>query len=153
MVGHGNAGLASNFIDLAHVKLKKAGILALVLPATFLQGKSWVAARRLLDEAYKDVTIVSIAAIGVTDRAFSPTQVWREVLIIATKKDVNSKTNESKKKKIFHVVCESSTPSEKILEAVTTLKLFSGYRLIRPSAQSRSVVKRGWLHHSKYADR
>ncbi|MCY3986852.1 MAG: hypothetical protein OXF23_07440, partial [Candidatus Dadabacteria bacterium] len=35
--GHGNAGLASNFIDLAHAKLKLGGILALVLPATFTQ--------------------------------------------------------------------------------------------------------------------
>ena len=40
MVGHGNAGLASNFIDLAHTKVKNpGGILALVLPASFLQGR------------------------------------------------------------------------------------------------------------------
>ena len=31
--GHGNAGLASNFMDIAHAKLKPGGILALVLPS------------------------------------------------------------------------------------------------------------------------
>ena len=58
MVGHGNAGLASNFIDLAHAKVRSpGGVLALVLPALFLQGKAWAAARRLLDEHYKDVIV------------------------------------------------------------------------------------------------
>ena len=87
MVGHGNAGLASNFIDLAHAKVKSSGgVLALVLPASFLQGKAWTAARRLLDEHYRDVVVVSIAAAGTTDRAFSADTGMAEVLVIATKK-------------------------------------------------------------------
>ncbi len=44
--GHGNAGLASNFLDLGHIKLKPGGILALVLPATFASGKSWPASEQ-----------------------------------------------------------------------------------------------------------
>ena len=86
MVGHGNAGLASNFIDLAHAKVRSpGGVLALVLPASFLQGKAWAAARRLLDEHYKDVIVVSIAATGTTDRAFSADTGMAEVLVIATR--------------------------------------------------------------------
>ncbi len=46
--GHGNAGLASNFIDLAHMKPRPGGVLVLILPATFMQGKSWENARNLL---------------------------------------------------------------------------------------------------------
>ena len=90
MVGHGNAGLASNFIDLAHAKVRSSGVLALVLPAAFLQGEAWADARRLFDEYYKDVVIVSIAATGTTDRAFSADTGMAEVLVIATKKSGNT---------------------------------------------------------------
>ena len=44
--GHGNAGLASNFIDLAHNKIKNGGTVALVLPYSFLNGASWKNARK-----------------------------------------------------------------------------------------------------------
>ena len=37
----GNAGLASNFMDLGHSKLKDGGVLALVIPFAFVRGKSW----------------------------------------------------------------------------------------------------------------
>lgn len=84
--GHGNAGLASNFIDLAHTKLKPGGILALVLPATFVQGESWTNARNLLAEHYKDMTIVSIAGVAENSRAFSADTSIAEILIVATKK-------------------------------------------------------------------
>ena len=84
--GHGNAGLASNFIDLAHAKLKPGGVLALVLPATFVQGKSWSNTRNLLAARYEDITIVTIANDGTTNRAFSADTGMAEVLVIATKK-------------------------------------------------------------------
>ena len=87
MVGHGNAGLASNFIDLAHAKVKRpGGVLALVLPASFLQGEAWAAARRLFDRYYRDVVIVSIATTGTTDCAFSADTGMAEVLVVATKR-------------------------------------------------------------------
>ena len=85
-VGHGNAGLASNFIDLAHAKVKNpGGVLALVLPASFLQGEAWAPARRLFDEHYRDLVIVTIATSGTTDRAFSADTGMAEVLVIATR--------------------------------------------------------------------
>ena len=84
--GHGNAGLASNFIDLAHVKLKLGGVLALVLPATFAQGESWSNARNMLAARYEDITIATIANDGSTNRAFSADTGMAEVLVIATKK-------------------------------------------------------------------
>ena len=84
-VGHGNAGLASNFVDLAHVKTKPGGILALVLPAVCLSGSSWKNVRHLLENEYKDLTVLSIAAHGHTDRAFSADTGMAEVLVVATK--------------------------------------------------------------------
>lgn len=88
MAGHGNAGLASNFMDIAHAKLKPdGGVLALVLPASFLQGDSWASARRMLDEHYRDVAIISIAATGATNCAFSADTGMAEVLIVANRKN------------------------------------------------------------------
>ena len=84
--GHGNAGLASNFVDLAHIKTAPGGVLALVLPATCLQGQSWSGVRKLLLQEYRDLMIVSIAATGNTDRAFSADTGMAEVLVVATKK-------------------------------------------------------------------
>jgi len=87
--GHGNAGLASNFIDLAHAKLKPGGTLALIIPFTFAQGASWSAARQLLATHYRDIAIVSIATAGSKKRAFSAETGMAEVLIIATRNDKN----------------------------------------------------------------
>ena len=84
--GHGNAGLASNFIDLAHVKAKPGGVVAFVLPIAAIQGESWSAARALLARRYEDVTVVAIAASGVFDRAFSADTGMAEALIVATKR-------------------------------------------------------------------
>ena len=86
-VGHGNAGLATNFIDLAHLKTKPGGVLALVIPAAFASGAAWGGVRRLLAEEYRDIVIVSIAAVGSTDRAFSADTGMAEVLVVATRRD------------------------------------------------------------------
>ena len=81
--GHGNAGLASYFLDLAHIKVKLGGLLAFVLPMTILRGSSWAKARELLVRHYADIIFVSIAAHGNKDRAFSSDTGMAEVLLIA----------------------------------------------------------------------
>ena len=86
-VGHGNAGLASNFIDLTHAKAKPGGVVALVLPITFVQGVSWQAARVLFAGDYADIVVVTVAAAGNTERAFSADTSMAEVLLVATKRD------------------------------------------------------------------
>ena len=86
LAGHGNAGLASNFIDLAHVKLKSGGVLALVLPAACISGGSWADTRRLLERKYKDLTVLTIVAHGNTDQAFSADTGMAEALVVATKR-------------------------------------------------------------------
>ena len=84
--GNGNAGLASNFLDLADTKLRAGGVLALVVPAAFVQGSSWQATRRLLAAKYTDLSVVSITAAGQTDRAFSSDTGMAEVLVLATRR-------------------------------------------------------------------
>lgn len=86
-VGRGHAGLDSNFIDLAHAKLRHRGVLALVLKATFASGDAWAPARNLLAREYQDITIVSLAANSGDDRAFSADTGMAEVLVVATRKE------------------------------------------------------------------
>ncbi len=94
-VGHGNAGLASNFIDLAHAKTKPGGVLALVLPLAVVSGSAWSSARRMLARDYSDLIIVTIAAVGDTDRAFSSDTSIGEALVVATRRDGPVHTDES----------------------------------------------------------
>ena len=88
--GHGHAGLASNFMDLAHRKLKEGGILALVLPFTFNSGKSWEKARKKLHQSYDNIHIASIATTGATERAFSADTGMAECLVVARKKCIRN---------------------------------------------------------------
>ena len=92
--GHGNAGLASNFIDLAHAKLRPGGVLALVLPAAFVQGRAWQNARELIRLHYHDILVVSIATVGNDDRAFSADTGMAEVLVVATRGKPGSEASE-----------------------------------------------------------
>jgi len=83
----GHAGLATNFIDLAHAKLRPGGVLALVVPATVASGDAWAATRALLARAYRDITVVTISAGGSNDRSFSADTGMAEALIVATKRE------------------------------------------------------------------
>ena len=84
--GHGNAGLASNFIDLAHQKLKPGGVLALVLPATFAQGGAWAKSRSFVNAHYDDITLVSLVSSGTKTTSFSADTAIAEVLLIGKKR-------------------------------------------------------------------
>ena len=86
LVGHGNAGLASNFLDLAHVKTKPGGTVALVLPVVVVSGASWSKARALLKSEYTGITVITVATVGSTDRAFSADTGMAEALLIATRR-------------------------------------------------------------------
>ena len=85
--GHGNAGLASNFLDLAHAKVKPGGVLALVMPLSLLQGGAWAASRALLRTHYERTTVIGLAAPGRDDRkSFSADTGMGEVLVVARRR-------------------------------------------------------------------
>ena len=95
--GHGNAGLASNFVDLAHRKLRAGGVLALILPASAVAGDGWKSTRRLLARRYKDIEVVTMAsAESSTARAFSNDTNMAETVIVATKRHEPSKPEEGR---------------------------------------------------------
>ena len=84
--GHGNAGLASNFLDLAHAKVKPGGVLALVMPLSLLQGNAWAGSRALLRRHYQRTMIIGLAAPGRDDaKSFSADTGMGEVLVISSR--------------------------------------------------------------------
>ena len=84
--GEGRAGLAPWFVDLADVKVKKGGVIALILPATFSNGKFWEKSRNLLRNRYKDILVVNIVSRDSKGTAFSDDTGMAECLVVATRK-------------------------------------------------------------------
>ena len=84
--GEGRAGLGTWFMDLADVKVKKGGVVALIIPATFAGGEFWKKMRRLLANRYRDVLVVSISSSSKNGTAFSEDTGMGECIVVATRK-------------------------------------------------------------------
>ena len=82
---HGHAGLSSAFAGLAHRKLKKGGVLALIIPLSATSGFAWQSFRQMLSTKYSDVIVVTLAAAGNDDLSFSADTGMAECLVIARK--------------------------------------------------------------------
>lgn len=87
LFGHGNAGLASDFMDLAHDKLKPGGVMALVLPFAFVSGQAWSKAKEALSRSYRKIHVVSIATVGSESTSFSADTGMAECLVVAKRAD------------------------------------------------------------------
>ena len=83
---HGNAGIASAFAALADKKLKRGGVLAMVLPLSAASGLSWQEFRAMLGTDYADMQVLSIAANG-KDMSFSSDTGMAECLVVGRKSD------------------------------------------------------------------
>lgn len=84
-VGHGHAGMASFFVDLAHRKTRVGGTVALVLPLTALSGKSWEKVRELWRTQYEVPILVTIAGDSSFNRSFSNDTGMAECLFVGRK--------------------------------------------------------------------
>ncbi|MEO7027840.1 MAG: hypothetical protein ABI147_00360 [Acidobacteriaceae bacterium] len=82
---HGNAGLASYFFVLADRKLRVGGVLALVMPLSFLSGEAWEESRKVLARSYSEIVVVSIAGAKDEEMAFSADTGMGECLVVARK--------------------------------------------------------------------
>ena len=83
---HGNAGIASSFLDLAEAKIRKQGVLALVMPLSLLQGESWQASRDLLASRYEGAVVVGLSGTGTYSSSFSADTGMAEVLLVARRR-------------------------------------------------------------------
>ena len=130
--GHGNAGLASYFIDVAHKKIKRdSGVMAMVLPAAFLIGPSWQAARALLASNYRDIVVVTIA--NDTKTAFSADTSTAEVLVVASRnRTLGPETDDS----CLYVNLDRRPRS--ILEAMTVSQAI-GRRSTQPESPAGNI--------------
>ena len=81
----GNAGLATLFAALAHLKVKPGGVIALVLPLSASAGQAWSKFREVLAQEYTDVTVLSIANTK-SRMSFSADTGMAECLIIARRR-------------------------------------------------------------------
>ncbi len=82
-IGHGNAGLAADFLDLVIRKSREDGTMALVLPLSALSGGAWERARQKIRREYTDIIVVTIVASGSFQRSFSADTGMAECLLIA----------------------------------------------------------------------
>lgn len=80
---HGNAGEASEFVELAHRKVRDDGTVAMVLPLSAISGSSWNAIRARWREEYDDIIVVTVAGPGSYASSFSASTGMAECLLIA----------------------------------------------------------------------
>ena len=78
----GNAGMATLFAALSHLKIKPGGVMALVLPLSAAAGQSWEKFRDTLGIDYTDVTVLSIANTQ-SRMSFSADTGMAECLVVA----------------------------------------------------------------------
>lgn len=93
-IGHGNAGIASYFLELAHKKLKVGGVMALILPFSFLRGSAWGQARSVISRGYEKINIVSVVSSHGQGRSFSADTGMAECILVARKKNRTSRHDE-----------------------------------------------------------
>ena len=86
-VSDGNAGVGTDFFDLAHLKVKPGGVVAFVLPATWVTGDSWGKVRSLLASDYENVMVITCSSGKDEHRRFSSDTKIAETLLIATRRE------------------------------------------------------------------
>ena len=86
-VGNGNAGLASDFVDLADKMLKENGKskMGFILPVTCLTTSDWRKVRNMWATEYHDVVVITIADAKGESCAFSADTSMAECMVVATK--------------------------------------------------------------------
>ena len=86
-VGNGNAGLASDFVDLADRMLRENGKsrIGVILPTTCLAGSDWQKVRNMWATEYHDVVVITIADAKGESCAFSADTGMTECMVVATK--------------------------------------------------------------------
>ena len=93
-VGDGNAGLPSDFVDLADRMLKENGEsrMGFILPVTCLMSPHWRKVRNMWSTEYHNLVVITIADAEGEDCAFSADTTMAECIIVATKGEKNNNT-------------------------------------------------------------
>ena len=86
---HGNAGEASEFVELAHRKVREDGTVAMVLPLSSMSGNSWTSVRERWCQQYGDIIVVTVAGTGPYDSSFSADTGMAECLFVGRRSPNN----------------------------------------------------------------
>ncbi len=109
---HGNAGEASEFVELAHRKVRDDGTVAMVLPLSALSGSSWNAIRARWREEYEDIIVVTVASPGSYASSFSASTGMAECLLVARRaSETESASCASNEKRAAFVVLNRQVQS------------------------------------------
>ena len=136
---NGNAGLASDFVELAHRKIRDDGSIALVLPLSSMSGSSWGSIRNRWRDSYENVVVVTIAGLGPKESAFSAYTNMAECMLVARR----SSTRHSKRRGLFVVL------DQKVQSAVSGELLASELVRLRESGEIRLLEDDGSLTQLK----
>ena len=103
-VGDGNAGLASDFVDLADRMLKENGKskMGVILPTTCLAGSDWRKVRNMWASEYHDVVVITIADAKGESCAFSADTSMTECMVVATKGKKTDNTGRGTFVSLYH---------------------------------------------------
>ena len=85
---NGNAGIGTYFMVIADKKAAKDGTLAIVLPSTIAKGDAWKKTRKMMEDGYGDIVVVSIADRRITQktRSFSSDTEMGEIILLGKKR-------------------------------------------------------------------
>ena len=136
---HGNAGMASEFVELAHRKVRGDGSVAMVLPLSAMSGNSWNSVRAMWRERYDDIIVVTVAGPGSYDSSFSADTGMAECLFVAkrTPGDGSEGAPAARKRAVFVMLnrqTQSVAEAELLADEVTRL---------RESGQIRAIEDAG----------
>ena len=140
---HGNAGSASEFVELAHRKVRNDGSVAMVLPLSAMSGSSWDSVRVRWSESYDDITVVTVAGPGTYDSSFSADTGMAECLFVARRapSDNSGGGSGSQKRAVFVILGRQvqSAAVADLLAAETTR--------LRESGQVQRLEDAGGVTH------
>lgn len=89
-MSNGQAGLASDFGNLSHLRMAPGGTFAHVLPLTAAHAKSWQGWRTQMEKDFE--RIVAIANVGSELESMSADTGMNEMLVVATKRQERPRT-------------------------------------------------------------
>ena len=127
-VGDGNAGLASDFVDLADKMLKanRKSRMGFILPATCLATSDWRKVRNMWATEYHDVVVITIADAKGESCAFSADTTMAECIVVATK---GKKTDNTGRGRFISLNCRPRSVLEALEIASITYRLDNLRRL------------------------
>ena len=112
--GSGNAGLASDFVALADKMVCQDGIVAFVLPLTAMAGESWKKVRAMWAKHYRDIRVVSLAAMRADECSWSADTSMAEILFIGKKINGRKGTTPDKKGRRGIFIAVNKRPENEI---------------------------------------